>query len=45
LACTLDKKADDIVSRDPHLRNLKHYHGIQIIDATPFVAKVGRSGD
>jgi putative PIN family toxin of toxin-antitoxin system len=45
LACALEKKADYIVSRDPHLRNLKHYHGIQIIDATTFIAKVGRSGD
>jgi putative PIN family toxin of toxin-antitoxin system len=33
-----------IISRDPHLRNLKHYHGIQIIDATTFIAKVGRGG-
>jgi uncharacterized protein len=45
LACALEKKADYIVSRDPHLRNLKHYRGIQIIDATTFIAKVGRSGD
>jgi predicted nucleic acid-binding protein len=45
LACALEKKADYIVSRDPHLRNLKHYHGIQIIDATTFIAKVDRSGD
>ena len=40
LACALEKKADYIVSRDPHLRNLKHYHGIQIVDATTFVEKV-----
>lgn len=40
LACALEKKADYIVSRDPHLRNLKHFHGIQIIDATTFVEKV-----
>ena len=40
LACALEKKADYIVSRDPHLRNLKHYHGIQIIDATTFIEKV-----
>jgi uncharacterized protein len=45
LACALEKKADYIVSRDPHLRNLKHYHGIQIIDATTFFSKVARSGD
>ena len=40
LACALEKKADYIVSRDPHLRNLKHYHGIQIVDATTFIEKV-----
>ena len=40
LACALEKKADYIVSRDPHLRNLKHFHGIQIIDATTFINKI-----
>ncbi len=40
LACALEKKADYIVSRDPHIRNLKHYHGIQIVDATTFIEKV-----
>ena len=40
LACALEKKADYIVSRDPHLLNLKHYHGIQIVDATTFIEKV-----
>jgi len=40
LACALEKKADYIVSRDPHLRNLKHYHGIQIVDGTTFINKV-----
>jgi hypothetical protein len=40
LACALEKKAHYIVSRDPHLRNLKHYHGIQIVDATTFIEKV-----
>ena len=40
LACALEKKADYIVSRDPHLRNLKHYHGIQVVDATTFIEKV-----
>jgi putative PIN family toxin of toxin-antitoxin system len=39
LACALEKKADYIVSRDPHLRNLKHFHGIQIIDAATFIGK------
>jgi putative PIN family toxin of toxin-antitoxin system len=40
LACALEKKADYIVSRDPHIRNLKHFHGIQIVDATTFIEKV-----
>ncbi len=40
LACALEKKVDYIVSRDPHLRNLKQYHGIQIIDAKTFINKV-----
>ena len=40
LACALEKKADYIVSRDLHLRNLKHFRGIQIIDATTFIEKV-----
>ncbi len=40
LACALEKKADFIVSRDPSLRNVKHYHEIQIIDATTFIEKV-----
>ena len=40
LACALEGKADFIVSRDPHLRNLKHYQGIQIVDASTFVNKV-----
>ena len=42
LACALEKKADYIVTRDPHLRNIKHYHGIQIIDAKTFIDKVKR---
>jgi putative PIN family toxin of toxin-antitoxin system len=42
LACALEKEADYIVSRDPHLRNLKHYHGIQIVDTTTFIKKVKR---
>jgi putative PIN family toxin of toxin-antitoxin system len=40
LACALEGQADYILSRDPHLRDLKHYHGIQIIDATTFVNKI-----
>jgi putative PIN family toxin of toxin-antitoxin system len=40
LACALEKNADYIVSRDPHLRNIKHYHGIQIVDVKTFIEKV-----
>ena len=40
LACALEAKADFIVSRDPHLRNLKQFHRIKIIDAKEFVGRV-----
>ncbi len=40
VACALEAKADYIVARDSHLRNLKHFHGIQIIDVTTFIEKV-----
>jgi putative PIN family toxin of toxin-antitoxin system len=40
LACALEVKADYIVSGDNHLLGLKHFHGIQIVDAKAFVEKV-----
>jgi putative PIN family toxin of toxin-antitoxin system len=40
LACALEAKADFIVSRDPHLRNLKQFHGVRIIDVKAFMEKV-----
>ena len=40
VACALEAKADYIVARDPHLRNLKHFHGIQIVDVTTLIKKV-----
>lgn len=40
LACALEAKADFIVSRDPHLRNLKQFQGIEIVDAKTFVERV-----
>jgi predicted nucleic acid-binding protein len=40
LACAMEAKADYIISRDPHLRNLKHFHGIKIIDVKGFVERV-----
>ena len=36
----MEAKADFIVSRDPHLRNLKQFHGIKIINVKEFVEKV-----
>ena len=40
LACAMEGKADFIVSRDPHLRNLKQFHGVRIIDVKGFVERV-----
>jgi len=40
LACALEGKADFIVSRDPHLRNLKRFQGIEIVDVKTFVERV-----
>jgi putative PIN family toxin of toxin-antitoxin system len=39
LACAMEGKADYIVSRDLHLRNLKHYRKIQIVDPKTFADK------
>ncbi len=40
LAAAMEAKADFIISRDPHLRNLKQFHGIKIIDVKEFVEKI-----
>ncbi|MBM4350803.1 MAG: putative toxin-antitoxin system toxin component, PIN family [Deltaproteobacteria bacterium] len=40
LACAMEAKVAFIVSRDPHLRNLKQFHGIKIIDVKEFVGMV-----
>jgi len=40
LACAIEAKADYIVSRDPHIRNLKYFHGVKIVDVKTFVDKV-----
>ena len=40
LACALEGTADYIISRDPHLRNLKQFHGIKIINVKSFLEKV-----
>jgi len=44
LACALEGEADYIVSRDSHLRSLKQFHGIKIIDAKGFTNEVKRRG-
>ena len=43
IACALEGKADYIISRDPHLRNIKHFQRIQIIDASTFINKVEKN--
>lgn len=40
LACGLETGADYVVSGDKHLREIKHFHGIKIIDVKTFVEKV-----
>ncbi len=40
LGAALEGKADFIISRDQHLRNLKQFQGIKIIDASAFIKKV-----
>lgn len=42
LACAMEAEADCIVSRDPRLRNIKRYRGIEIVDVKTFVEKVKR---
>ncbi|OGT80513.1 MAG: putative toxin-antitoxin system toxin component, PIN family [Gammaproteobacteria bacterium RIFCSPLOWO2_02_FULL_61_13] len=40
LATALPASADLIVSRDKHLRNLKHFHRIPIMDAADALARI-----
>jgi predicted nucleic acid-binding protein len=40
LACALEAKADFIVSRDAHIRNLKQFQGVKIIDVKRFLEQV-----
>ncbi len=40
LGCALEAKAYYVVSGDNHLLSLKHFHGIQIVDATTFVREM-----
>jgi putative PIN family toxin of toxin-antitoxin system len=41
LACALEVGADYLVSQDPHLRDLKYYHGTQIISWTQLLDLLG----
>lgn len=43
LGCALEAKAYYVVSGDSHLLSLKHFHGIQIVDAATFVREMERS--
>ena len=40
LAAALEGQADYIVSRDPHLLDLKHFHTIQLVEPPAFVKAV-----
>mgnify|MGYP001607869422 FL=1 len=42
IACALEGEADYIVSGDAHLLGLKHYRGIQIVDARGFLKIIGK---
>lgn len=42
LACAIETKADFIVSGDKHLKEVKHFYGIGIVDAKSFVEMIRR---
>ncbi len=42
LGCALEAKAYYVVSGDSHLLSLKHFHGIQSVDAATFVREMER---
>jgi uncharacterized protein len=44
LACALEGGADYIISRDPHLRNLKHFHGTKITGVKEFIDQIKTRG-
>ena len=44
LGCALEGEADYIISRDHHLRNVKQFHGIKIVDVKTFLQKVKKKG-
>jgi len=42
IACALEGEADYIISGDDHLLRLKHYRGVQIVDALSFLKVLGK---
>jgi putative PIN family toxin of toxin-antitoxin system len=42
LAAALEAGADYLVTQDPHLLNLKYYHGTQIISLTQFTQQLAK---
>jgi len=42
LACAIEGKADYIVSGDKHLKEIKQFHGVQIVDARDFIESIQR---
>ena len=42
LACALAAAADLVISGDKRVRNLKHYHGMRILDATQALALINQ---
>ncbi len=42
IACAIEGEADYIVSGDDHLLALKHYKGVQIVDARGFLKVIAR---
>lgn len=40
LRCAMEGGADYLVSRDPHLRNIRQFHGVKIIDVKTLAKKV-----
>lgn len=41
LAVALESGADYLVSEDPHLRNIKHFYGTQIVGLEQFEQEIG----
>jgi len=42
IACAIEGEADYVISGDEHLLGLKHYRGVQIVDARAFLRILAR---